>query len=113
MGPYEDLFREQTGITPLGEDFETRVFGKIRRKKRQRRQLTGAAFVLAFVLGLGIWFLLPSSSQSARLSPGPMLAAGEGMEEIPLLEEVTLSASGPQVEYPLELVSLSAREGGM
>ena len=42
-----------------------------------------------------------------------MLADVTAVEEVPLLEEITLNPSGQQTEYPLELVSLTAGEGGM
>lgn len=112
MGPYEDLMREGRRGAALGEDFEARVLGKIRRKKRQRRRVTVMAAGLGLVLGLGIWFLA-WGEKAPKESLQPMLAAVEPLEEVPLLEEIVLSPSGQHTEYPLELVSLSAGEGGM
>ncbi len=106
MGPYEELFRDQRPQRPLGDEFEQRVMGKIHKKKRQRRRLTvGLGLVAVFALGL--LFLVPGTD--TQQAAAPLLA----MEEIPLLEEVTFSASGLVTEYPLELVSLTVSEGGM
>jgi len=112
MGPYEDLIREGRAGSPLGDDFESRVMGKIRRKKRQRRRVTVMAFCLAVMLGAGVWFLSwGGDAPAAKLQP--VLADVSAVEEVPLLEEITLSPSGQHTEYPLELVSLTAGEGGM
>jgi hypothetical protein len=111
MGPYEDLFNAIPGTTGPGDDFEARVLGKIRRKKRQRRQMTVMGFGLAAMLGIGLWVFSPSGD-SAGSSDRSLLAQVE-MEEVPLLEEVTFSTSDRRTEYPVELVSLTATEGGM
>lgn len=115
MGPYEDLFRERPEYRPLADDFETKVFGKIRHKKRQRRQLTVMSCGLAVLLGLGVWFWAPGSSGSgtAPKLAAPMLASTQVMEEEALLEEITLQPANQQTEYALELVSLSSGQGGM
>jgi len=111
MGPYEDLFREPQSVRPLGDDFESRVLGKISRKKQQRKQATFMVLGLGLALVLGLWLVKPDSVPARK--SGPLLAAQVTMEEIPLVEEITFTASGQQVEYPLELVSLTASEGGM
>lgn len=113
MGPYEDLFKDIQPAVCLGDDFDARVLGRIRHKKRQRKQMTVLAFGLAVMLGLGLWVFTPSGN-SVQPPVQPMLAAQGEMEEIPLLEDVTFSASDRHTEYPVELVSLtSATEGGM
>lgn len=115
MGPYEDLFRERPEYRPLADDFETKVFGKIRHRKRQRRQLTVMSCGLAVLLGLGVWFWAPWTDRSGQPS-GPateMLAVNATVEEVPLLEEITLQPANQQTEYALELVNLSSGQGGM
>jgi len=60
MGSREDIFRNYVSSEQLGEDFEDRVFHKIRKKKRQRTVAvsTLGAFLLGgflFISGTLFW----------------------------------------------------------
>lgn len=114
MENFETRFnRYRQGHQPLtlNDDFESNVFVKIKRKKKQRKIATAAAagvFLAAFLFA-GQFFLFQGGPDRDR-SRDRMLAQpqhGTVKEEVPVLEDVVFASSDSQTSYAIEQVSYS------
>lgn len=91
-------------ILTVSEDFEERVFAKIKRKKTIRKHITAAivGFCLAGLIFLaqGLFF------QQSPIENKQIIAHQESTqkEEIPLMEDVIFTSSDSQNEYAIEQV---------
>jgi hypothetical protein len=103
----------------VGEDFEAKVFTKIRHKKIQRRVVLGTS-VVCMLLGflVGFFFLTTHSAKGPELRAGSEIGTpvdtpvastmdlwgGSDNEEIPLLEDVYFSSYDRRANYAVERV---------
>lgn len=99
-------FREvnPTDLLSVSEDFENRVFAKIKRKKTIRKHITAA--VVGFSLA-GFLFLAQSLFfQKSPIENKQVIAHSESTqkEEIPLMEDVIFTSSNSQSDYSIEQV---------
>ena len=99
-------FREATPgeILFVGDDFEDRVFAKIKRKKTIRKHITAA--IVGFCLA-GFLFLAQSIFfQNNPIEKNQVIAHSESTlkEEIPLMEDVIFTSSDSQSDYAIEQV---------
>jgi hypothetical protein len=106
MSDWLEMLKQGEERTEPGPDFEEKVFGKIKKKKKQRK----IGFTIMAVAGL---FLLLSLFQLFR--PAHRDAAIHGLtankEEIPLQEDLFFSASNNRTRYSLEPVSYQKKSG--
>jgi len=100
MSDWQEIFEPRDDAGGPGDDFETRVFVKIRRKKTQRKVGMGAAAIVGVVLLLSFFQLFHPLSQ--RL---PLAGTAAAKEEIPVSEELFFSASDSRTRYSLEPVA--------
>lgn len=97
MSEWQDILAPGTGLSGPGDDFEERVFAKIRRKKTQRK----AGMAVLAVAGI---LLMLAFFQLFRPAPGraPFAGGGTVKEEIPLSEDLFFSTSDSRTRYLLE-----------
>lgn len=99
-------FRESNPneLLSVGENFEDRVFAKIKRKKTIRKHITAA--IAGFCLA-GFLFLAQSLFfQKNPIENKQIIAHSESTqkEEIPLMEDVIFTSSNSQSDYSIEQV---------
>lgn len=106
-----DRFRQHSPAHPLSEDFEDRVFAKIKKKKRQRKAAASAALtiaVFAFLFIAQAIFLpkeperKPLTAQSQRIES---FMDRKEKEEVPVMEDVIFASSDSQTNYAIEQVA--------
>lgn len=106
-----DRFRQHSPAHPLSEDFEDRVFTKIKKKKRQRKAAASAALtitVFAFIfIAQAIFFhkepeRKPLIAQPQRIES---FMEREEKEEVPVMEDVIFASSDSQTNYAIEQVA--------
>ncbi len=106
-----DRYRQAHQPLTLSGDFESNVFAKIKRKKKQRKIATAAAmsfFIAGFLLA-GQLFLF-RGGPDRDYSQAKMLTQPQNQvlqEEVPVLEDVVYASSDSQVSYAIEQVSYS------
>lgn len=97
-------FRQNTPGAALSEDFEDRVFAKIKRKKKQRKAAASAAISIAVFA-----FIFVGQAVLTNREPGRdiLTARSETIakEEIPVMEDVVFASSDSQNDYAVEQVS--------
>ncbi len=98
MSDWQEIFERRGDTGGLGEDFEARVFAKIRRKKRQRKVGLGIAAATAAALLLVLF--QPFRHDVRR---GPLVA--DGKTEIPVSENMFFSTSDSRTRYSLQPVT--------
>lgn len=119
MKSIEDLFRNCSLNHNLNENFETKVFAKINRKKTIKK--IGYSFTVFFVVGmivfLSFYFLVSDRSQEPALKskyasrfPQNTRKSVEIKEEIPVIEDVYFSSSTERENYAIEQVSYSEED---
>lgn len=117
MRPVEDLLKQVSIDRELGEGFEDVVFGKIKRRKVQRRVATATSVIFALVGFLfGLYLFTPMGSKQAPLTADNQLTETPRTvekEEIPVLEDVYFSSYDDRTHYAVELVSYNEQEGGI
>jgi hypothetical protein len=100
MFDWQEILEQRGGADGPGNDFEARVFAKIRRKKQQRQVGIGVAAVAAVALLLAVF---------GPFRPGdrrqPFVAAEK--TEVPVSESLFFSTSDSRTRYSLQPVSLS------
>ena len=101
MGSREDIFSDYIRTEQLGEDFESSVFRKIKKKKKQRAITVST--LGAFLLG---GFLFISGSLFFPGKSDPLFTKGESgtWEEVPVIDYVTFAASDETNNYVIEQV---------
>lgn len=96
-------------LLTVSDDFEERVFYKIRRKKTTRKQV--AAVIVGFILAGSIFLAQSIIFHKNIVEDKQVFARQEYMqpesmqrEEIPLTEDVIFTSSDSQNEYAIEQV---------
>lgn len=88
------------GTLPLGEDFEDKVFSRIKKVKRTRRNiaiaLVGICLVSLAFIGQNLIF---------EKKPALIQAHREALEEVPVIENVEFASFDTQDQYTIENVS--------
>ncbi len=102
MSDWQEIFELRDDADGPGDDFETRVFAKIRSKKRQRKIGIGITAVAATALFLVLF-------QPFRPLSRPLPLADSVKEEVPVSEDLYFSASDSRTRYSLEAVSYGKR----
>ena len=106
-----DRFRQHSPAHLLSEDFEDRVFAKIKKKKKQRKVAASAALtvtVFAFVFIAQAIFLhkepetKPLIAQTQRIES---FMDRKEKEEVPVMEDVIFASSDSQTNYAIEQVA--------
>jgi hypothetical protein len=102
-------FRRNTANLQLGEDFEDRVFAKIKKKKTQRKVATSAVLSIAVFA-----FLFVGQAVFFDRDPGSRMMTARSeqtvKEEVPVMEDVIFASSDSQTDYAIEQVAYN--EGG-
>jgi len=103
---FESIKEHSRNQPVLGEDFEARVFSKIKKKKAVRRNITAA--VAGFTLA---GFLFLTHSLVFKNKPNePIIAqqvnsSASVSEEIPIMDDVVFASSDYQADYAIEQVA--------
>jgi hypothetical protein len=87
----------------VGEDFESRVFGRIKKKKRQRKIAASAAMclaVFAFLFTARAVLFHRESEPIIMAQPEPAVR-----EEVPVIEDVIFASSDSRNAYAFEQVT--------
>lgn len=103
MDRHEDIFRDLHLSDHPGNDFEEKVFAKIRKKKMQRK--IAASSLGAFFLG-AVFFISGSLFFPGKEDP---LYTGNGTgarQEVPVVDHVTFAASDRTHNYVIEQVGI-------
>lgn len=120
MKSIDDILKNYSKSTEVPEDFENRVFSKIRRKKTIRKTSFFAFFVFVFLTTLlSVLVFFPDSNPDNRLEP--RLASGFSeqpgqvsiKEEIPVIEDVFFASYDADTRYAIEQVSNSEEDEGI
>ena len=98
------IFRGGAPEASLGEDFEDRVFAKIKKKKKQRKVIASSLFVAIFVAGL--FFVYNTMTSVKPPVEDRIIVQSESIqkEEIPLMEDVIFASSDAKTDYSIEQV---------
>lgn len=110
---YDSLarYRQSTPVSDLSEDFENRVFAKIKKKKTQRKVTAsvGLAVMVAGFLFIAQATIFNPSVDSRR----PLMArpAAIEKEEIPIVEDVVFASSDSRSSYVIEQVNYTGDDG--
>ncbi len=101
-----DIFRSRSHqeMLTLAEDFEDRVFARIKKKKAMRRNIAVATvgFSLAGFLFLAqalVFHKEPEKTVMVQQESGPSVK-----EEIPIIEDVVFASSDSRASYAIEQV---------
>lgn len=101
-------FRQDSELATVSDDFESRVFSKIKNKKKQRKITAAAALgvvVFAFIfIGQAVLF---------HKDPGQKIMAGSEStikEEVPVVEDVIFASSDSKANYAIEQVQVGYYE---
>ncbi len=99
-------FRQSPPGYTLSEDFEDRVFAKIKKKKTQRKAAASAALAIVVFAFIFIAQAIFSHKEPERtiLMARPD-AVIETKEEIPVIEDVIFASSDRQTHYAIEQVA--------
>jgi len=103
-----DRFKQDSHLLNVNEDFESRVFYKIKKKKKQRKVTASA------VLGIAV-FAFIFIGQAALFHKKPeqtIIARPESTvkEEIPVTEDVVFASSDSRSDYAIEQVQVAYYE---
>ncbi|MCP4148694.1 MAG: hypothetical protein GY757_13185, partial [bacterium] len=97
--------KQHTPDYELSEDFDARVFAKIKKKKTQRKVVTST--VLGVLL-FGFLFIAQSLFYEREPADDMMAArsdrAIEQKEEVPVMEDVIFASSDAQTNYAIDQV---------
>jgi hypothetical protein len=100
-------FRQNSPAVEVAEDFESRVFAKIKKKKRQRKVTASVTLGIAlfgFLFLAGTILLEPPSKSQPAVTARTNT---EIKEEVPVVEDVVFASSDSQSNYVIEQVSYS------
>jgi len=104
-------YKQHVPESSVGNDFEHRVFAKIKRKKTQRKVTASVGLALlmgGFLFIAQITFLNKSVDTRRPLLAGP---AAVEKEEIPIVEDVVFASSDSRSSYIIEQVNYTADDG--
>jgi ribosomal protein S21 len=96
-------FKQHSQVSSVSEDFEKRVFSKIKKKKTQRKVATSVT------LGILIFaFLFVAQVTLFHKETEPIIMARPGStdkEEVPVVEDVIFASSDSRTNYAIEQVA--------
>ncbi len=99
-------FRQNSPGYTLSEDFEDRVFAKIKKKKTQRKAAASAALSIAVFAFIFIAQAIFSHKEPGKKTFITRSEVGiETKEEIPVMEDVIFASSDRQTDYAIEQVA--------
>jgi hypothetical protein len=107
-------YRQQPPALDWGNNFEERVFAKIKRKKKQRKVFAsvtlGIVFIGALFVAQATLFSppapAPEEARFAQTRPAPRLEK----EEIPVVEDVVFASSDARSTYVIEQVGYTPKD---
>jgi hypothetical protein len=107
MDNIKNLFKGYSHSETLGEEFENRVFSKIKKKKLQKKITTSAIIVVIFTA-----FLFVAPTMIPHKAEKRVIAQPETFtkREIPLIEDVIFASFDGQTSYAIEQVAYSEDE---
>ncbi|MCP5102581.1 MAG: hypothetical protein GY950_04340 [bacterium] len=102
-------FRAHSPAHSLSENFDDRVFAKIKKKKTQRKVAASAALSFAvfgfLFIAQAVFFDKDAGQTELPAHPGRMAAHMEAKEEIHVMEDVIFASSDKQTDYAVEQVA--------
>ena len=101
-------FKQDSPSLEVNEDFETRVFSKIKKKKTQRKV---TASVVLGILVFAVVFI-GQATLLHKEPAAPVMARTESAveEEIPVVEDVVFASSDSRTDYAIENVQVAYYE---
>lgn len=97
-------FKHHTPSHPLGDNFETRVFAKIKRKKKQRKIAAAAVMSISLFAFLFIAQALFLTDRSDTPPMTAQLEIGTEKEEVPVMEDVIFASFDKKTDYAVQQV---------
>jgi hypothetical protein len=97
-------FKYHSPSHPLGDNFETRVFAKIKRKKKQRKITAAAVMSIALFAFLFIAQALFLTNRSDRPQMTAQLEKEIEKEEVPVMEDVIFASFDKKADYAVQQV---------
>ncbi len=95
-----DRYRNHPPTRALNDDFEDRVFSKIKKKKKQRKAAAAAAMSITLFAFLFIAQGLLFNDRTET----PFLTASMEKEEVPVMEDVIFASFDNRTDYAVEQV---------
>ena len=96
-------FKQHSHLSSVSEDFENKVFAKIKKKKTQRKVVTSVTlgiliFALVFIAQVVLFH--KESQPTFMAQPG-----STDKEEVPVVEDVIFASSDSRTNYAIEQVA--------
>ncbi len=109
MKNIDELLKNVSIENGLGEDFETKVYSKIKIKKLHRKITYIASFMfLCIAIFMGYFFFIQDKGD-----PEVLNAKSDKLiekEEIPIIEDVYFASYDDRVNYAIEQISIDEKE---
>jgi len=104
-----NTYKQHSSLLTVSEDFETRVFTKIKKKKTRRKVTASAAlFVVIFAfIFIARDVLLHREPAPKTMTRAESITRETIKEEVPVIEDVIFASSDTQTTYAVEQVSYS------
>jgi hypothetical protein len=104
-----NTYKQHSSRLTVSEDFETRVFTKIKKKKNRRKVTASAAlFVVIFAfIFIARDVLLHKEPPPKTMTRAELITEETIKEEVPVIEDVIFASSDTQTTYAVEQVSYS------
>lgn len=101
MNNIDEMFSKYTIKDKLSDNFEERVYSKIKKKKRTNR-ITYMTISIFFIFSVFFtyFFVFQKTPESGYLAKKPIFK-----EEIPVIEDVVFASSDGRTSYTIEQVS--------
>ena len=96
-------FKQHSKLSSVSEDFEKRVFSKIKKKKTQRKVVTSVTLgilVFAFLFVAQVVLFHKETESTIMARPG-----STDKEEVPVMEDVIFATSDSRTNYAIEQVT--------
>ncbi|MCK4836532.1 MAG: hypothetical protein KAT17_07835 [Candidatus Aminicenantes bacterium] len=120
MKSIEEVFRNYSKKYQVNENFEDRVYARIKRKKAIRKAVYSSFFVFSLFLILFLVFsFLPETTQDKNREAqyaNRFSERGKEMnvkEEIPVIEDVFFASFDDRTDYAIEQVIITEEEEGI
>jgi len=109
MKKLDELISEYPMKYSLSDDFEGKVFLKIKKKKRQKKVTATMSLVfLVSIIAAAFQIYIGNSGEPSALAS--QKKSIKIKEEVPLVEDLYFASSDSQTSYALETVSLTEGE---
>jgi hypothetical protein len=96
-------FKQHSQLSSVSEDFESKVFAKIKKKKTQRRvaaSVTLGILIFAFLFIGQVVLFHKEAEPTIMARPG-----STDKEEVPVMEDVIFASSDSKTNYAIEQVA--------